>query len=400
VLIYPHHTDPTSKVADVSRLVWSGAPLLAVLAGAAQCAPRCVVCHRRPEAGQLAPFRAIPCAVGAIVCGWLRPVEHMVTARKPCYADANVQDTAHIRGDHSSARPDSTRGLAPAPGRGAAGARRPRVCVTKEAGMVIPEQPRPAPLRNRVRDLWRAGTPSISLILTIPSVQTVQVLAHAGFDSLVVDMEHGPIDIATAHAMIVATAGTPAVPYARLPANLPWLAKPLLDAGALGVIFPLSRDRADAEAAVRAARYPPRGERSWGPFYAPLRWDRSMQDYLDTADDAVIVALLIETAEAVRNIDAIVATPGVDLAIIGGGDLATAMGHHGRVEQADVRAAIARAEAAILRSGVVLGGAARSTEQANELIARGYRHISLGFDWALLQRGAAGLQTGIRRGDG
>ena len=101
--------------------------------------------------------------------------------------------------------------------------------------MVVPEQPRPAPLHNRVRALWQAGTPSISAILTIPSVPTVQVLAHAGFDSLVVDMEHGPIDLATAHAMITATAGTPAVPYARLPANLPWLAKPLLDAGVLGV---------------------------------------------------------------------------------------------------------------------------------------------------------------------
>jgi 4-hydroxy-2-oxoheptanedioate aldolase len=269
--------------------------------------------------------------------------------------------------------------------------------AAKEAMMVVPEQPQPAPLHNRVRDLWQAGTPSLSAILTIPSVPTVQVLAHAGFDSLVVDMEHGPIDLATAHAMITATAGTPAVPYARLPANLPWLAKPLLDAGVLGVIFPLSRTRADAEAAVRATRYPPRGERSWGPFYAPLRWDRSMQDYLDTADDAVIVALLIETAEAIDNIEAIVATPGVDLAIIGGGDLATAMGHHGRAEHPDVRAAIARAEEAILGSGVVLGGAARSPEQANAMIARGYRHVSLGFDWAMLQRGAAGAQAGIRR---
>ena len=75
--------------------------------------------------------------------------------------------------------------------------------------MVVPEQPRPAPLHNRVRALWQAGTPSISAILTIPSVPTVQVLAHAGFDSLVVDMEHGPIDLATAHAMI-ASAGASA----------------------------------------------------------------------------------------------------------------------------------------------------------------------------------------------
>lgn len=264
--------------------------------------------------------------------------------------------------------------------------------------MSAPEGSRPAPLRNHVRELWQAGRPSLSVLATIPSVQTVQVLAHAGFDDIVIDLEHGPIDLATAHAMIVATAGTPAVPYVRLPWNLPWLAKPLLDAGVLGVIFPMSRNAEDAAAAVRAARYPPRGERSWGPFYAPLRWDRSMQDYLDTADDAVIVALLIETADAVRNIAEIVATPGVDLAIIGGGDLATDLGHHGRADHPEVQAAIARAEEAILASGVVLGGAApRSTEQANEMIARGYRHVSLGFDWALLQRGVAGLMTGLRR---
>src|SRR6185436_12039529 len=131
---------------------------------------------------------------------------------------------------------------------------------------------------NRVKMLLSSGVPAFGAIITMPSPQVVQVLARAGFDLLVIDMEHGPIDLAAAHAMILATAGTPAVPMARIAANVPWLAKPLLDAGVLGINVPMVCSRADAEAAAKAVRYPPLGERMWGPFYAPLRWDMPMAD--------------------------------------------------------------------------------------------------------------------------
>lgn len=255
----------------------------------------------------------------------------------------------------------------------------------------------PAPTRNRIRALWAQDKPEFSLIVTIPSVPAVQVLANQGFDSFVIDMEHGLIDVEAAHALITATAGTPAVPWVRIPWNLPWIVKPLLDAGAFGITFPMIRSREEAERAVASVRYPPRGERNWGPFYAPLRWGLSMPEYMRAADDDIIVCLLIEHVDAIRNIGEILSVPGVDLAVIGPGDLATSMGYHNQVEHPEVQAVVTAAEEAILASGVKLGGPARSAEHANRLIARGYRHIGLGFDWTMLVRGAAAAFDGINR---
>jgi 4-hydroxy-2-oxoheptanedioate aldolase len=157
------------------------------------------------------------------------------------------------------------------------------------------------------------------------------------------------------------------------------------------------RGRAEAEAAVRAVRYPPAGERLWGPFYAPIRWDLPMPRYLQVADDEVLCIITIEDVEAVRRIDEIMSVPGLDLAIIGPGDLATSLGHRGQMDHPEVQAAIAEAEAGILRSNVPLGGVAFSPDQANRMVERGYRTLALGFDWLLLQRGAASVLDGLER---
>jgi len=254
----------------------------------------------------------------------------------------------------------------------------------------------PAPL-NRLREEWRQRRPTFGAIATIPSIQTVQIMANCGLDWIVVDLEHGPIDLTTAHAMIVATSGTPCVPLARIAANEPWLAKAPMDIGALGINFPMISSRADAEKAVRSVRYPPRGDRLWGPFHAPFRWGVSMPDYMATADDDMICMITIEHVEAVMRIDEIMATPGIDVAVIGPGDLATSINKRGRVDDAEVQALISRAEAGILKSGVPIGGVARTAEQANQMIERGYLALALGFDWSLFQRGIAASFEGIKR---
>src|SRR5262249_14955105 len=175
---------------------------------------------------------------------------------------------------------------------------------------------------NRLRREWREGRPTFGAIATIPSIQTVQIMARCGLDWIIVDLEHGPIDLAAAHAMITATSGTPCVPLARIAANEPWLANARRNTGALGIIFRMILNGAGAEGAVRALRYPPRGERLWGPFHAPFRWGVSMADYMATADDDMICMITIEHVEAVERIDGIMATPGIGLAGIGPGDLA------------------------------------------------------------------------------
>jgi 4-hydroxy-2-oxoheptanedioate aldolase len=253
------------------------------------------------------------------------------------------------------------------------------------------------PELNRLRALWAEGRCALGAIATIPSVPVVQVLARSGLDFILIDMEHGPIGPTEAHAMIAATAGTPLVPLARVAATTARHAKVPLDLGATGVCFPQVSTRADAEAAVRAVRYPPLGERAWGPFYAPLRWGLSMRDYLDRADDEVLAIATVEHIDALQTIDEVVSTPGLDLAFIGPGDLATSMGHRGRAEHPEVQAAMLRFEEAIRPSPVALGGVAPTPERANAMVARGYRALVVGFDWSLLQRGCAAAIEGIVR---
>ena len=249
---------------------------------------------------------------------------------------------------------------------------------------------------HRLKQMWREGRCTLGAIATIPSVATVQVMAQAGLDWIIIDMEHGPIDLAAAHAMIAATAGTPLVPLVRVAAGAAWHAKAPLDLGAMGICFPMTTRAADAVAAVRAVRYPPEGERFWGPFYAPLRWNVSMREYQDRANDEVLAIGTVEHIDAVDTVAEVVATPGLDLVFIGPGDLATSMGLRGRADDPAVAAAIARLEAIIRPSPVVLGGVAHTADQANAMIARGYRALVLGFDWSLLQRGIAGAIAGIR----
>ncbi|WP_036012912.1 aldolase/citrate lyase family protein, partial [Bradyrhizobium yuanmingense] len=128
------------------------------------------------------------------------------------------------------------------------------------------------------------------------------------------------------------------------------------DIGAFGINFPMITSRADAEKAVRSVRYPPRGDRLWGPFHAPFRWGQSMPDYMASADDEMICMITIEHVDAVDRIDEIMATSGIDVAVIGPGDLATSINKRGQMDDPQLLDLIARAEAGILKSGVPIGG--------------------------------------------
>jgi 4-hydroxy-2-oxoheptanedioate aldolase len=250
---------------------------------------------------------------------------------------------------------------------------------------------------NRLRAHLRARKPAFGAIATMPSVQAVQVIANSGFDWVIVDFEHGALDMSAAHAMIVATAGTACVPLARIADNQAHLAKTPMDLGALGINFPMICSADDAARAVRSVRYPPDGDRMWGPFFAPLRWGMTMPDYMAAANEAMLCMVTIEHAKAIERIDEIMAVPGIDIAIIGAGDLATSIGKPGGLDDPELLALIRRAEDGILKSGVPMGAAARSAEQANAMIDRGYLVLGLGFDWSLLQRGIGAAFEGIRR---
>ncbi len=260
------------------------------------------------------------------------------------------------------------------------------------------EEVAPAPV-NPLRARLQAGKAGLGVLVTSASVGVAQTLADAGFDWLFFDMEHAPLSIETVHAMITATNGTRTAPVVRVPWNVHWLVKPVLDAGAMGIVFPMIRSAAEAEAAVRSVRYPPAGERGFGPFYAPMRFGVTMQTYADPADREILCILLIEHKDAVEDIESIVAVPGVDVCHIAPFDLALSYGYRDSADHPEVRAGIEKVERVVNDSPVHLGGLALDNETANAMIARGYQLFVNGFDTLLLQRAAADIIQGIERGD-
>ena len=148
-------------------------------------------------------------------------------------------------------------------------------------------------------------------------------MAHAGFDWLCIDMQHGSIDYQVALSMLQAISTTDTVPIVRVPWNEPGIIMKTLDAGAYGVIVPMVNSRAEAEAAVAACRYAPQGNRSYGPGRAVLY---AGPDYFANANETVLCICMIETREAIERAEEIISTPGLDAIYIGPSDLSVSLG--------------------------------------------------------------------------
>ena len=142
-----------------------------------------------------------------------------------------------------------------------------------------------------------------------PSVEVAAQMSNYGFDLLWIEMEHSPITLETLRNMVLATRGLKAMPFARVPVNELWTAKRVLDAGALGVIFPFTSTVELAKQAVAACKYPPLGRRGAGPGLAMFRWPAS-EGYSDFADRNAMVIIIIEEKRAVEKIEEIAAVPG------------------------------------------------------------------------------------------
>ncbi len=176
---------------------------------------------------------------------------------------------------------------------------------------------------NRVKRLWREGKPAVGGWLSIPHSFAAEVMAHTGLDWLCVDMQHGCVDYSDAVTMLTAISTTDVTPLVRVPWNEPAMIMKVLDAGAYGVIVPMVSNRAEAERAVAACRYPPKGMRSNGPNRALLYGGA---DYQKHANDEMICAAMVETAEGIEKLEEIASTPGLDAIYIGPTDLALALG--------------------------------------------------------------------------
>ncbi len=245
--------------------------------------------------------------------------------------------------------------------------------------------------QNPVKQALREGRPVIGATITAASPDIAATLASSGFDFLWIEMEHSPLTLETVRAMILATRGMKAMPFTRVPVNEPWMAKRVLDAGSLGVIFPFSSTRELAEQAVKACRYPPLGIRGFGPSLAAPRWDFVGQSYPQFANENVMVIPIIEQKQAVENIDAIASVPGIDALFIGASDLSYSLGVGGQRQHPLVQEAIAKVLAAGKKYNVPVGYPSGNPEEIKQLIAEGFLLFQATTDLGLMKGAATEL---------
>jgi 4-hydroxy-2-oxoheptanedioate aldolase len=237
---------------------------------------------------------------------------------------------------------------------------------------------------NGVKRKIREGGVALGAWLTIPSALPGEILARQGYDYVCIDLQHGLIGYQEAVSMLQALGAAPAAPFVRVPMHDFSMAHRLLDAGALGVIFPLVESVEEARDAANACRYPPAGTRSFGP----VRGGFYGSDYFARANDEIACVPMIETRQALERLDAILAVPGVDAVYVGPNDLSLALGQPpsldggGAFEEARLR--IARA---CVSRGVGAGIHANA-DLAKKHADAGYRMITITVDGVALASSA------------
>jgi 4-hydroxy-2-oxoheptanedioate aldolase len=248
---------------------------------------------------------------------------------------------------------------------------------------------------NKLRAMWAARETVVNGWLHIPSSWAAEVMAHAGWDSLTVDLQHGLADYAATVAMFQAIGTTDTVPLARCTWHDPAQIMRLLDAGAYGIICPMVNTRDEAEAFVGACRYPPQGYRSLGPTRAALA---AGADYAEHANEAIVTLAMVETEESLSNLAQILAVPGLDGIFVGPGDLRLSLTGKIGMDLSDpvLRAALGTIAAATRDAGRIAGIWVPDATVGREMVALGYQFITVATDTRLLGRAAIEIVKEMR----
>jgi len=241
---------------------------------------------------------------------------------------------------------------------------------------------------NRLREIWASGRAATNCWVSIPSAIATEIVAHQGWDSLTVDMQHGMADHITMCAMLTAISTTNAVPLVRVPFNNPGDIYRALDAGAYGIVCPNVDTPEDCERFVAACRYAPAGTRSVGPRRAMFYGGG---DYVAKANETILTMAQVESATALANVSKIAAVKELDVLLIGPNDLGLSLGREARTDQTDpvvmkaIDQILGAAKAAQKRAAIYCS----STAYAKEMIAKGFDLVVVTSDEALLASGRA-----------
>lgn len=246
-------------------------------------------------------------------------------------------------------------------------------------------------IENKVKQLWQQGKPVINGWLSIGNAFSAEIVAAQGYDSMVIDMQHGLLDYTQAVQMMQAIRSSGTVPIVRVPWLDPAQIMKSLDAGAYGILCPMINNREEAEMLVSCMRYPPDGARSFGPVRAIYS---AGDNYVKEANSQVICLAMIETAEGMKNLKEIVSTPGLDAVYIGPADLGLGI-TDGRLEpvidreEPEMIEAFKTILAAAHDAGIKAGMHCGAPEYAKLSVDWGFDFVSLMNDARMLTAAAA-----------
>ncbi len=233
-----------------------------------------------------------------------------------------------------------------------------------------------------LREHWAAGTTTVGSWLTMPSIVSAEVVGSTGFHYACIDLQHGAIDYQMAVSMIQAIVLGGGHPIARVPWNEPGIIGKVLDAGIEGVVVPMVNTAAEAKSVVCAARYAPLGARSYGPVLTALR----RPNYFAWAADGIAVIPMIETVEALRNLDDILQVPGIDAVYVGPADLSISLGLQPANNDGEARfdGALAAIVKACKKHGIV-PGIHTTTQFVAKRLEQGFRMVTVSNDMVALR---------------
>tara|TARA_B100000579_G_scaffold145213_1_gene117849 strand:+ start:1461 stop:2249 length:789 start_codon:yes stop_codon:yes gene_type:complete len=242
--------------------------------------------------------------------------------------------------------------------------------------------------KNKLKKIFAEGKAAINGWLQIPNSFSAEVMASQGWDSLTIDMQHGVVDYPNSLQMLQAISTTDVVPMARVNWNEPGQIMKILDAGSYGIICPMVSNRKEAENFVRACLYPPKGFRSFGPIRGLLYGGT---DYGKHANEEILKFAMIETKEALDNLDSIMSTPGLNGIYIGPADLSLAIGEEPSFDKPEgdkVYDTIMKILEKAKKNNLIAGIHNMKAEYADKMIKKGFQLVTVGSDQRFMSGGA------------